>query len=99
MAMETDSATPLTALRIDGGITSNAFVVQFLADLLDREITTIDIADVSALGAAYLAGLQSKVYKDLAQLREFNKHSTSTLAGAGTARAKIAFEGWKKAIG
>jgi glycerol kinase len=99
MAMEADSATPLTALKIDGGITSNAFVVQFMADLLEREVTHIDIADVSALGAAYLAGLQSKVYKNIDQLRGFRKHSTSTLAGRGTARAKKAYEGWKKAIG
>jgi glycerol kinase len=99
MAMEADSATPLTALKIDGGITSNKFVVQFLADLLEREVTNIAIADVSALGAAYLAGLQSKVYKNIEQLRGFNKHSTSTIAGEGIARAKKAYEGWKKAIG
>lgn len=99
LAMEADSETTLKVLKIDGGITSNKFVVQFLADLLEREVTNIAIADVSALGAAYLAGLQSKVYENIAQLRGFNKHSTSTLAGDGIALAKKAYEGWKKVIG
>ncbi len=98
VAMEADSGTPLTELKIDGGITSNQFVVQFLADLLERKVTHIDIADVSALGAAYLAGLHAGVYHNMDQLKSFNLDSTSTLAGAEVDKVKRSYEGWKKVI-
>lgn len=98
VAMEADSGTPLSELKIDGGITSNKFVVQFLADLLERKVTNIKIADVSALGAGYLAGLDAGVYKNIDQLRTFNQDSTSTSAGADVEKVKGHYEGWKKMI-
>ncbi|MEZ4883990.1 MAG: glycerol kinase GlpK [Chitinophagales bacterium] len=98
-AMEADSGTPLTELKIDGGITSNKFVVQFLADLLQRKVTNIKIADVSALGAAYLAGLDAGVYQNIDHLKTFNQDSTSTLAGANSMKVKDYYEGWKRVIG
>jgi glycerol kinase len=98
-AMEADSGTPLSELKIDGGITANKFVLQFLADLLERKVTNIAIADVSALGAAYLAGLQSKIYESLEQLQGFNQTANSTFAGEGSSKAQEAYKGWKNAIG
>jgi glycerol kinase len=98
VAMEADSGTPLTELKIDGGITSNRFVVQFLADLLDRIVTNIELTDVSALGAGYLAGLNAKIYRDIDHLKTFNQNSTSTLTGADFAKVKVYYEGWKNAI-
>jgi glycerol kinase len=57
---------------VDGGITSNRFVLQFLADLLQRTIVTIGTADVSALGAAYMAGLKVGIYKSVEHLKTLN---------------------------
>lgn len=99
VAMEADSGTPLTELKIDGGITTNPFVVQFLADLLERKVTHIEIADVSALGAAYLAGLQTGLYPGIRELQTLHQHATSTLAGANAEKVKAYYEGWKQAIG
>jgi len=99
VAMEADSGTPLTELKIDGGITSNKFVVQFLADLLERKVTNIDISDVSALGAGYLAGLNAGVYLSIDQLKTLNQDFTSTFAGADLERVKVYYQGWKKVIG
>lgn len=98
VAMEADSGTKLTELKIDGGITSNKFVIQFLADLLERKITNIAIADVSALGAAYLAGLNVGIYKSIDQFKTFNQYSTSTVAGADSAKVRHWYEGWKKIV-
>lgn len=98
VAMETDSGTPLSEIKIDGGITSNKFVVQFLADILERKVTNIEIADVSALGAAYLGGLSAGIYKDIEQLKTLNSNSFSTLAGKNTKVVKEYYEGWKKYI-
>jgi glycerol kinase len=71
-AMERDSGIQLQQLMVDGGLTSNQFVMQFMADLLQRPIIQIDIADVSALGAAYMAGLKAGIYKDIEQLKALN---------------------------
>ncbi|GJM33912.1 MAG: glycerol kinase [Saprospiraceae bacterium] len=98
VAMEADSGTPLTELKIDGGITTNKFVVQFLADLLDRKVTNIKIEDVSALGAGYLAGLNAGVYQSINQLKGFHQESTSTLAGQDSEKVKKLYEGWKQVI-
>jgi len=99
VAMEADSGTPLTELKIDGGITSNKFVVQFLADLLERKVTNIEIADVSALGAGYLAGLKVGVYQSIDHLKTFQQDETSTSAGADAEKVMKYYEGWKKVIG
>lgn len=98
VAMEADSKTSLTELKIDGGITSNKFVVQFLADLLDGKVTNIDLADVSALGAGYLAGLNSGLYVSLEQLQTFNQEATSTVAGPDASKVRSYYEGWKKVL-
>lgn len=98
VAMEADSGTPLSELKIDGGITSNKFVVQFLADLLEQKVTHIDLADVSALGASYLAGLKEGVYTGIDQLKTFKQNSTSSHAGADSEKVKSYYEEWKKMI-
>lgn len=76
VAMEKDAGIPLNELMVDGGMTSNNFVLQFLSDLLERRIVNIGIQDVSALGAAYIAGLKAGVYKDIQQLKYLNQNKT-----------------------
>lgn len=97
VAMEADTKIPLQQLMIDGGISSNNFIVQFLADLLNKPVVNIGIADVSALGAAYLAGLQQKIYKDLDHLQLLQTDDRVTQP---TTNDKVvqSYEGWKKAV-
>lgn len=64
-AFEKDSGFALNRLRVDGGLVANAFVCQFLADILDAQVDVPEILETTALGAAYLAGLQVGVFKDL----------------------------------
>ncbi|MBE7169090.1 MAG: glycerol kinase GlpK [Williamsia sp.] len=97
MAMNADAGIELQRLMVDGGITSNGFVLRFLADLLQREVVSIDMPDVSALGAAYLAGLKAGVYKGLDQLEGFS-------AGKNGLSPKPAesmhdwYAGWQRAV-
>lgn len=98
-AMESDSGQPLSEVKIDGGITANKFVVQFLADLLGKRVTNIRITDVSALGAAYLAGLNVGIYESIDQLKTFNMDCISTEAGAEAGNVQEYYEGWKRVIG
>jgi glycerol kinase len=59
-AMEKDTGVILKELMIHGGLSANGFVVQFIADLLDKPVHCSSMPDISALGAAYLAGLRTK---------------------------------------
>lgn len=67
-AMAMDHQQPLTALRVDGGMVGNSWLMQFLADILGVTVERPDVTETTALGVAYLAGLQAGVFKDLAQI-------------------------------
>lgn len=96
-AMEADTKIPLKQLMVDGGISSNNFIVQFLADLLNKPVVNIGIADVSALGAAYLAGLQKKIFGSLDQLQQLNVES-KIYQPVENAKIKEYYKSWQKAI-
>ena len=97
-AMEKDAKLSLKELMADGGITSNKFVIQFLADLLGRPVATIGMPDVSALGAAYLAGLQAGVYESIDSLRQLNKSRNIYKPLNGAASTNEYYVGWKNTI-
>lgn len=63
-AMESDGQRP-NALRVDGGMVANDWVLQFLANILGAEVDRPTIIETTALGAAYLAGLQVGVFTSL----------------------------------
>jgi glycerol kinase len=96
-AMEQDAEIELEELMVDGGITSNRFVLQFLADLLNRKIVTIDIPDVSVLGAAYMAGLKVGVYKSIEHLKTLNSNKSLVLP---LENKKISgwYKGWQAVV-
>jgi glycerol kinase len=67
-AMEHDSAQPLIELRVDGGATVNDLLMQFQSDLLGVPVVRPTIAETTALGAAYLAGLAVGFWSSLDEL-------------------------------
>jgi glycerol kinase len=96
-AMEKDAGIFLKELNADGGITNNKFIMQFIADLLNKNVATIGTPDVSALGAALLAGLEVGVYESIDALKRLNtdkKHCHPS----NTVVAFKNYEGWKKEI-
>ena len=66
-AMEKDGIRPVT-LRVDGGMVANNWVLQFLADILGARVDRPSLVETTALGAAYLAGLEAGVYGSLEEL-------------------------------
>lgn len=98
VAMEKDAGISLEELNVDGGITSNGFVIQFLTDLLNKNVATIGMPDVSALGAAYLAGLQTGAYKSIEVLKKLNANKKNHLPRADLANVKEGYAGWQKSI-
>jgi glycerol kinase len=97
-AMQAESHLPLTTLKVDGGAAANALLLQFQADLLNVTVRRPVVAETTALGAAYLAGLAvgywdgfEDVTKNWALDREFRP----TLDAAERERL---YAGWKKAV-
>lgn len=69
-AFKLDVHHDFDVLRVDGGLVANKFVCQFLADILDRPVEVPEITETTALGAAYLAGLQTGVFQGLGDIAE-----------------------------
>jgi glycerol kinase len=97
VAMEADTTIELQQLMVDGGISSNKFVIQFLSDLLNKSVINIGQPDVSALGAAYMAGLTAGVYKDVEFLSRLNSEKKIYLPSVHH-QTDTYYKGWKKAI-
>ncbi len=68
-AMEKDSGVKLTALKVDGGMVVNQLLMQFQADLLNVPVVRPIVAETTALGAAYAAGLAVGFWKTFDELR------------------------------
>jgi glycerol kinase len=68
-AMEKDSQISLASLRVDGGMVANELLMQFQADILNREVVRPVIQETTALGAAYAAGMAVKFFSGLEELR------------------------------
>ena len=96
--MEKDSGVKLQQLNVDGGITTNQFVMHFLADLLQTNVVTMGIPDVSALGAACLAGLQLGVFRGIEQLEQLRVGRQTYDAGPERENVQGWYGGWKKAV-
>ncbi len=97
-AMEQDSGVTLTALKVDGGMVVNELLMQFQADLLGVPVVRPVVAETTALGAAYAAGLAVGYWDNLEDLRQnWQVGRTWQPAMADETRAKL-YRGWKKAI-
>lgn len=93
-----DSGHDPAVIRADGGLVANQFVCQFLSDMLEKPVEIPEVAETTALGAAYLAGLQSGVYNGLEDISEkwncARRYGPSMLP---THRQHL-YDGWKNAI-
>lgn len=72
-AMEQDTNKQLKILKVDGGATSNEFLMQFQSDIIGKTVLRPDNIDTTVLGAAYLAGLEAKVFSSVESLRTMSK--------------------------
>jgi glycerol kinase len=96
-AMEIDAALTLKELNVDGGIIQNRFVMQSIANLLNKNIATVDMPDVSALGAALLAGLKVGVYPNIEALKVM-KSTKNYYQAENNAQIIEAYKGWQNEV-
>ncbi|MFL0353187.1 glycerol kinase GlpK [Xanthomarina sp. GH4-25] len=96
-AMEEDSGKPLNALKVDGGASANNYLMQFQSDLLNVPVDRPKMIEITALGAAMLAGLKAGVWtkQDIASIREVDQIFTPKM-DVKTRTEK--YTGWLDAI-
>jgi len=96
-AIQNDGAA-LASLRVDGGMVVNDWLMQFLADILNVTVDRPRITETTALGAAYLAGLQTGVYSSLEQISELWECERQFHAGMRPALRESLYAGWLDAV-
>jgi glycerol kinase len=96
-AMQEDAGLKLASLKVDGGACANNILMQFQADILGTEVERPEVIESTALGAAYLAGIQSGLWKkqDIVQNRKIQKRFIPQMDEATRGRL---YKGWQKAV-
>ncbi len=97
-AMQSESRLPLTALKVDGGAAANAMLLQFQADLLNVSVRRPVVAETTALGAAYLAGLAVGYWQGLDDVRNNWALDREFSPAMDATRREKLYAGWKKAV-
>lgn len=96
-AMQEDAGVKLASLKVDGGASANNMLMQFQADILGADVERPKVIESTAMGAAYLAGIQTGLWKkaDIVNNRVIEKKIKSTMEVS--MRDKL-YKGWKKAV-
>ena len=97
-AMNADSGTPLTTLKVDGGMTANGLLMQFLADVLKVPVVRPTVAETTCLGAAYAAGLAVGFWPDVQTLRANWQRDTEWRPEMDPAEVERELGQWRKAV-
>jgi glycerol kinase len=97
-AMEADSGARIEALLADGGMVGNDFLMQFQADLLGMPVARSQVAETTALGAAYAAGLAVGFFDGLEELTALHAEGARWLPSMEAGERTRLYSGWKKAV-
>ena len=96
--MARDASRPLETLRVDGGASANDFLMQFQADLLGVPVERPAVAESTARGAAYLAGLAVGYWKDRETLPMYDHNLRLFQPKVDKETRNRLYQGWQKAI-
>ncbi|GAB3969801.1 hypothetical protein GCM10027615_24800 [Plantactinospora veratri] len=97
-AMNADSDVALRRLRVDGGMTANELLMQFLADVLDVPVVRPEVSETTCLGAAYAAGLAVGFWPDLETLRAQWRQDADWTPAMEPAHRDRELRNWRKAV-
>lgn len=98
LAMQADGASELDSLRVDGGMVVNDWLMQFLSDMLDVPVARPQTSETTALGIAFLAGLQLGWYKNLDEISDLWKASHIFKPQMSVSQRESLYEGWIHAV-
>ncbi|OEF29457.1 glycerol kinase GlpK [Vibrio rumoiensis] len=97
-AMQADSGIKLDFLKVDGGAVANNFLMQFQSDVLNTEVQRPVVTEVTALGAAYLAGLAVGFWGSIDELKHKSVLDRSFQPCADDGKRERRHNGWKRAV-
>jgi glycerol kinase len=97
-AMEKDSGVRLEVLKVDGGVTANDLCMQIQADVLGVPVSRPVVAETTALGAAYAAGLATGFWEDPEALRQNWNESRRWMPQWNDEQREEGYRGWRKAV-
>ncbi len=97
-AMNADSGVALTALKVDGGMVFNELLMQFQADVLGVPVIRPKVAETTALGAAYAAGLAVGFWKEVEELRKNWQVDRTWEPKMDATKREEEYKLWKKAV-
>lgn len=97
-AMLGDGVTQVNTLRVDGGMVENNWMLQFLANILNVQVQRAKYVETSALGAAYLAGLQVGIFDSLDQMASLWQVHTSYQPAMSLAQRDVLYQNWLTAV-
>jgi glycerol kinase len=97
-AMAADSGTALSQMKVDGGMSANNLLMQFQADVLGVPVIRSAVAETTALGAAYAAGLAVGFWRDFDDLRSKWRADRTWEPKMSREERKRHMAGWKKAV-
>ena len=97
-AMEEDLGIELKSLNVDGGASQNNFLLQFQSDILNANVVRPKVVEVTALGAAYLAGLCVGYYKDIDDIRNNKVIERVFNPNYDEAKRERRIKGWETAV-
>ncbi|USS87526.1 glycerol kinase GlpK [Fructilactobacillus hinvesii] len=96
--MTKETGLPVKSLMVDGGVSKNEYLMQFQADILGTEITRAPLTETTALGVAYLAGLQVKYWPDLATIKEITRTTHRYQPHFSVTQRDARYAGWQRAV-
>ncbi len=97
-AMTADTGIKIKSLKVDGGASANSFLMQFQADILRTEVIKPTVLETTALGAAYLAGLFSKLWKSKEEIIYITQMNKVFLPNMPENLAKGYVKSWHRAV-
>lgn len=98
-AMSADGHLNISALRVDGGMVANDWLLQFLADILKLPVQRPIITETTALGAAYLAGLQHGLFSSITDIEQCWQQQAEFVPQLADHQRQKLLTGWKTAVG
>jgi glycerol kinase len=96
-AMEADGMACLE-LKVDGGMVANRWFLQFLSDTLSVQVKRSEIAETTALGAAYLAGLKAGIFDSLERLRSHWRCDAEFRPNGDEQKRQLNLSGWQNSV-
>jgi glycerol kinase len=96
--MENDFGKPVPFIKADGGASANSFLMQFQADVLDRSVILPETGEVTALGAAYLAGIKIGYWAGMEDVERNWRRKREFEPQMGTELREKLLERWDKAV-